>query len=172
MVKSADFLVNLGKLAGNGKKATTEELLNLIKNAEKRNTINTNKLQNARVTENIEKAFKEAEIHVPADVYKQFILKMKSLDPAAVRRFRTEISLPQLDAPLPLKPLGQLSHIPTREEFVSRLTSLLEKKAPKTKEEAFERLNYAVKELQKRNVQVSEEIIQIFRDGIIKKFGG
>ena len=59
-----------------------------------------------------------------------------------------------------------------KEAVVNKVISSLEKNAPKTKEEAFARLEHGIQELKKMNVEVREDIIQTLKNDIIKKFGG
>ena len=182
MVKGTDFIVSLGS----GNKATTEELLKLVNNAKKKRVINLDNLQSAQTTGNIERAFNEAEkrpitnvaesfpeIKVSPENYKQFAFRLKSLDPAAMRRFKTEVQPRELDAPLPSSQptfVPQM-HLPTKEAVVNKVISSLEKNPPKTKEEAFARLEHRIQELKKINVEVSEDMIQTLKNDIIKKFG-
>ena len=83
----------------------------------------------------------------------------------------------QLDSPIlsrfkhePLK-IPDFTRLP-KEKQVELLTDTLKRNAPKTKEEALTRLDNAVSELRKMNVEVSEDMIQTLKNDIIKKFGG
>ena len=83
----------------------------------------------------------------------------------------------QLDAPIisrfkpePYK-IPDFSRLP-REKQIELLTSSLRKNAPKTKEEAFARLEHALKELEKMKVEVPKDVVQSLKNDILKKFGG
>lgn len=82
------------------------------------------------------------------------------LDTAMLNRFKPE--------PYRIPDFSELS----REKQIELLSDAIRQNAPKTKEEAFTRLEYALQQAKKMNVEVPEEAVQQLRNDIIKKFGG
>lgn len=115
----------------------------------------------AQVTKKVEEAVKKDVKNVSEIPAENIRARYASqLDSPIVNRFKPE--------PYRIPDITQLR----REKQIELLADAIKQNTPKTKEEAFARLEHRIQELKKINVEVSEDMIQTLKNDIIKKFGG